>query len=100
MKHKKVKEVIDYHQFSMKEREAAMNYISKETIQKTETKDFRKLSEDLKRCNKHLYSFCNLFEFLLSFENFSECYNSLGTTYDKDCLKRAGILNFTDKNVG
>jgi len=100
MKHKKVKSLVNYHQFSNEEREAAMNYISKDAIQKTETKAFHKLSEDLKMCNRHLYKLCNLFEFLLSFENFAECYNSAGTTYDKECLKRAGILNFIERNIG
>ena len=71
MKYKKVKGFCGYHQLSLDERRNAMNFLSKDQIQKTENKYFEDLRKDIRQCHRDLNRLCNLFKFQLSFENYS-----------------------------
>ena len=42
---------------------------------------------------------CNLFDYHVSFENFSQSYKSYNTPYNNECIKKATILNVKDKKI-
>ena len=83
MKYKQVRGFMNYHDLEMEERRNAMNYLGKDLIHRTENRYLENLKMHIGKYDQQLYQICNLFQYMLSFENYSSCYNQPLTNYDQ-----------------